>query len=156
MRRGKLVGRRGHRVLLQVEGGQVVRLIDPDGEGHRLPQVGVRLGFSLLIRGKGLQLLSEILPGQTPHRRARMYLVKDILAKLSPPVLLGLQSPKDQVFLLLVLADLREIVLLLNRELGCSAASQVWCGSIMTRVSTSGRAGGPLFLGHDPLGQAEV
>ena len=90
MRRGKLVGRRRHRVLLQVEGRQVVRLIDLDREGHRLPQVGVRLGFSLLISGKGLQLLSEILPGQTPHRRARMYLVKYILAKLSPPVLLGL------------------------------------------------------------------
>jgi len=90
MRRGRLGGRRGHRVLLQVEGRQVVRLIDLDWEGHRLPQVGVRLGLGLLIRGIGLQLISEILPGQPPHRRARMYLVKDILAKLSPPVLLGL------------------------------------------------------------------
>ena len=114
-----------------------MRLIDPDREGHRLPQVGIRLSLRLLHGIVALQLLSEILSGQAPHRRARVYLLKDILAKLGPPVLLGLKPPKEQVFLLLVLADLREVVLLLYRKLGCSAPSQVAGGSTMSRVATS-------------------
>ena len=66
-----------------------------------------------------------------------MYLLKDILAKLGSPVLLGLKSPKEQVFLLLVLTDLREVVLLLYRELGCRAPSQVAGRSTMSRVAIS-------------------
>ena len=81
-------------------------LVNLDRERHRLPQVGVRLSLLSLIGTVALQLLSEILPGKAPHRRARMYLLKDILAKLGSPVLLGLKTPEDQVFLLLVLADL--------------------------------------------------